>query len=560
MYDEFCKFFRLLGIFFLLATPGFAQDPDASAPVPLKFNSLTPLATKTASKAQGALSATRTLTSRQVLPPESGNKPAANEKAPHSNKLNPNAVAQPNPLSPFSPLDTPDVDFTKILASTNRLDLATCQSVARTYNRGLRATQNNFSSALAGKKIANSEVFAPDLSLSQTFNDDNEQGEIRAELNYLTPLGFEFTPFLNENIDTDREEQWFSNAGVRLRRRLFNASERWRLRLPLTRAERNILQAQNNLQREKRELDFEVMRTFLAVQRVENRLRVRRDRVADALEFLQVTKDRVAADIAAKVDIVNATISVNQAEADRLSEETSLRSQTEALLNTMGLNITNQLTIAPYDLDSHQRATFDLDNDSVNLLTRHESLVNAQLDIEFSKVEIRIQKDLLRPQLDLSLTAEHRSRGSNIFNENENDEDPLTIQVEYSTPLDGKRAQKARLDQLQIALENAETALINEENRLLLDLRSAHRNILALEIQVGLNEQRIEAEQQKLKATLIRYEDGDVDNLEVTRAKQSVDNAEIALINTNIDLVLAQERYRSLLPPNRPAQTTLTPP
>ena len=37
--------------------------------------------------------------------------------------------------------------------------------------------------------------------------------------------------------------------------------------------------------------------------------------------------------------------------------------------------------------------------------------MNSRLDIDFSKIEIRIQKDLLRPRLDLSLTAEHRSEG-----------------------------------------------------------------------------------------------------------------------------------------------------
>ncbi|MEM7392425.1 MAG: TolC family protein, partial [Verrucomicrobiota bacterium] len=118
----------------------------------------------------------------------------------------------------------------------------------------------------------------------------------------------------------------------------------------------------------------------------------------------------------------------------------------------------------------------------------------------------------------------------------------------------------ARLEQLALSLENLRSNLTDEEHRLILSLRSAHRSIGRLRTQVGLNQQRLEAERARLKASLVRYEDGDIDNLEVTRAKQTVDDAEINLINTNIDLVIAEEEYRSLLPPRENVQTKLTPP
>ena len=49
-----------------------------------------------------------------------------------------------------------------------------------------------------------------------------------------------------------------------------------------------------------------------------------------------------------------------------------------------------------------------------------------------------------------------------------------------------------------------------------------------------------------------KYEQGDVDNLEVTRAKQDLDAAEIRLLDARIDLRLAIAEYESILPPAAP--------
>ncbi|MFP6905406.1 MAG: TolC family protein [Verrucomicrobiota bacterium] len=440
------------------------------------------------------------------------------------------------------------------------LDLEQCRAIARQKNRSLRTAENNLLSAIAGGRIAQADVFAPKLEVSHSFSEEDDRGEARAALNYLTPLGIEVSPFLSERVDSSQELERSSSVGITLKRRVFSSAERWRLRLPLTNAERSVLQATNTLELRKRELDNSVMRAFLGVQRVENRLRVRRNRVTDAKAFLKVTEERVATDLAPRVDIVNATINLNQAEADVLNEETSLRSQTESLLNILGMGVTNDLHIVRYKLDGVVEDPFDLDNHSILLLVRHESLVNAQLNIDYAKVQIRIQQDRLRPQFDLSFTAEHRSEGADPLNDGIEEFDPLTLKLSYTTALDGKKRDKARLKQLELDLENLHSTLVDEENRLLLALRSAHRNISRLQTQVGLNKQRLEAERAKLVATIVRYEDGNVDNLEVTRAKQTVDNAEINLINTNIDLVLAQEDYQSLLPPPQPVQTKLTPP
>ncbi len=473
---------------------------------------------------------------------------------------NPEASADTTPTQKAAEETADDNAMETLPGSITNLNLVECRAIAHKKNRGLQTARNDLASALAGGRIAEAEVFAPTFDISHAFKDGSDSGEARAELNYLTPLGIGVSSFLSETSDSEQEEEWTSDAGITLKRRLFAASERWRLRMPLTTAERNILKATNALRQEERELDYSVMQVFLAVQRTERSLDVRRARVADAKAFLTVTEERVANGLAPRVDIVNAQISLNSAEAEELSQQTTLQTQTESLLNTMGVTVTNDLTIDPLAVTNTLENTFDLEADARNMLAHHESLVNTRLDIALVEINIDIQKDVLWPRVDLSLTGEHKSEGSDPFNERDETSDAFSVQLTYTTQLDFKKGDRAELEQLKLGLENSQAGLVDKENSLLLRLRSIHRNTGRLKTQLGLSEQRLSAEREKLAATLVRYEDGGVDNLEVTRAKQAVDNAEISVINARIDLVLAHEEYHSLLPPDAPVQTELTRP
>ncbi len=446
--------------------------------------------------------------------------------------------------------------------SITNLNLSECRAIAFQKNRGLQTARNNLAVALAGGRVAEAEIFAPTLDVSQTFGEDNDVGTARAEINYLAPLGIEVSSFLSTGADSERdpEEEWHSSAGITLKRRLFSTSERWRLRMPLTQAERTMLKAGNTLRQKERDLGYTVMQSFLTVQRTERSLAVRQARVLDANDFLKITEERVRNGLSPKADIVNAEISLNSAEAEELSQETTLQSQTESLLNTLGVAVTNTLAISPLAVTNTPEQVFNLTADTKNLLAHHESLVNKRLDIALAKVNVDIQKDVLWPQIDLALKGAHRSEGSEAFNGGTESTDDVSLQLTYTTALDFKKRDRARLEQMKLGLENSEAGLVDEENALVLRLRSIHRNIERLKIQLRLNEQRLAAERQKLAATLVRYEDGGVDNLEVTRAKQTVDNAEISVINTQIDLVLAFEEYQTLLPPDEPVQTELTRP
>ena len=111
-------------------------------------------------------------------------------------------------------------------------------------------------------------------------------------------------------------------------------------RMGLIRADHQTWQALLRLFQSERDIRLQTIRSWFAVVRVRARVAIRETRVADAEAFLQSVEARVAAGFAAPIDATSARISLNQARADLISEQTSLQSSYERLNDLLGAPLT----------------------------------------------------------------------------------------------------------------------------------------------------------------------------------------------------------------------------
>ena len=122
------------------------------------------------------------------------------------------------------------------------------------------------------------------------------------------------------------------------------------------------------------------------------------------------------------------------------------------------------------------------------------------------------------------------------------------VDLQLNVPLDGYRAERAQAakDRLELMVLAVELAAIRSD--LQRQLRRQYRLIGQFKHIVSLAGQRLESERQKLAARMQIYEKQGGDNLEVTRAKEAVDDAEVDLLDARIDLILEEAAYVALLP------------
>ena len=427
-------------------------------------------------------------------------------------------------------------------------------------NRDLRAARSALLQARLGRIIAETTVFSPTLTASYTsYNGGGDNGTGTIALTGKA-LGFEIEPYLRMGyLPLGRQsadlvgppDAYGTAAGVTISRRLFAIAEHVRQRLPITQADLAIYNAANQLVLSGRDLERKATEQFLAVQRADARLVVRERRLRDAREFLDTVRDRIAHGFASPLDGLYGEIDLNQAEADLIADRTAQASALEQLDNLLDRPVTAPLAIVPEVIDDARIAAVpnhDLAKDTQAVLVGHEQLGSAAKQAELLALQLRVQRDNLWPDLTAALTAERGANGSAPFDDRDSLGNTIALTVTWTMPLDGWRADRARFNQIGKQIEDQERTAAGLRADLEIRLRDTWRQIDAQRRQAALSTRRLEIEHLRMEATLRRYETGAVDNLEVTRAKQSLSDAELALLDAGISLVLADAQYRALLP------------
>ncbi len=435
--------------------------------------------------------------------------------------------------------------------------LSLADAIARglVTNRNLRTARSALLQARLGRNIATTSVFAPTLNSSYTAsNGSGDTGTGRVALTSKA-LGFEIEPYVRFGYDptqrADGSDQYGTATGVSISRKLFAIAEHVRQRLPLTQADIAIYSAANNLVLAGRQLERQITEAFFAVQRADTRIGVRERRRRDAGEFLATVQDRITHGFASPLDGLNAELDLNQAEADLVADRTAREQSREAFNDLLDRPVTAPLVLAVEIIDQARVATIpvhDVDGDVQATLLDHESLGIAAKQAELLGLSLRIQRDQLLPQVTAAVTAERAALGQRPGQGSDTIDNSLSLTLTYAMPLDGWRAERAQYDQLTFQIQDQARQVTSLRNDLEQSLRNAGRRIEQNRRLLGLAEQRLAIERTRLEATLRRYETGAVDNLEVTRAKQSLDNAEISLLDARVTMVTADAEYRAILP------------
>ena len=467
------------------------------------------------------------------------------------------SLATAQEMAEVAPTPSPVTPLSSEVTGTSPSAVSLHDAITRALvtNRALRTSRSALLQARLGRTIAATTVFTPTLTTSYlATNGESDQGVGRVSLKSKA-LGFEIEPYLRFGYDpkqrADGSDQYGTAAGVNISRKLFNIAEHLSQRLPITQADIAIYNAANNLVLAGRQLERQVTESFFAVQRADTRVEVRVRRRTDAREFLATVQDRIAHGFASPLDGLYAELDLNQAEADLLADRTQLEQAREAFNSLLDRPISSPLTIAPEVIDQERVAAIvirDVEADVRATLISHETLGEAAKQAELLAINLRIQRDQLMPQVLAAVNLERAATGDRTFNGTDTVDNSASLSLTYTMPLDGWRAERARFEQLTFQIQDQERQVTDLRDELEQSLRNTGRRIEQNRRLLGLAQQRVGIERTRLDATLRRYETGAVDNLEVTRAKQSLNDAEIALLDARIALVTTDADYRAIMP------------
>jgi outer membrane protein TolC len=363
--------------------------------------------------------------------------------------------------------------------------------------------------------------------------------------------GFSIAPYATQGFsqtDGAGATPYTSTVGLSISRSLLNGSAALNQRKDLTAAERSYLNEARNLRLYLRILCRDAAKAFLDLQLAEARLQLRERRLEESRASAQAVREAVAAGLKAQLEATNAAIDLNQAELDLLSDQTAVANKREDLRSLLDLPLAGAIALSPTVLADTVPDLPAMEQDLERVLAGHEDLAKLATDLDGALENARISRDTVQPQLTGTLAASRAWKGPNPGEGDERD-DRVSLTLTYEMPLDGWTGQRAAWHNALRSVRETRIDLAAKRVELEAQVRDLHRNLAQLVRQVQLAATRVEAEQAKYRATEINWTTGRVDNLELTRARQDVGQAEVALLEARINLAKARADREALLPP-----------
>jgi len=433
--------------------------------------------------------------------------------------------------------------------ATELADLTLKSCLVRAVDNNRRLHRRTYAAQRAGleRPIARRELFDPFLDSGYTVREGDDRGQGQVSVTGRA-LGFEVEPFVRFEYDEanafdPREDEFSSSYGVAVARNVFRIrSEHMRQYLPLTRANSDFHIAINDRLLELRQLHLRVVELFYEIQRLRKRISVRENRVQDAKKFLSDVTAKVQAGFSAQVEETNARINLNQAESDLVREQTTLGNTVDRLLDLMGEDLASRATFVEDDLGDIPPAKIELEAEIELTRKYHETVRNQLLAMEVQRQKFWVSSEQVRPDLDAVFTT-----AEGLDNASAGDETRVDLRLRL--PLDNFSAERARRSQDRLQLKELAIELDGIRSDLERQLRQRYRTIHQLDTTVELAEIRVQEERRKLGAFTQIYEEVGGNGLEVTRAKQTVDQAEVDMLDAQINRILEEARFQAIVPP-----------
>lgn len=441
-------------------------------------------------------------------------------------------------------------------ARLDHLSRSECLRLALTRNRGLRAAVADLQSNRFAISAVRSELYAPTLTSSYTATNAGDAAQTRLD-GTAHVLGTEIKPYAQSTWTQDVYDTGFnpynSGFGLTISRRWLGLAEQLRRRQPLTQAEVSFLIAANNVVITRKQVEASATSAFLAVQRAKARVGLREKRVESSRETLKMLRANIANKLKAPIEEYNSLIELSQAEADLLGERSNLTSAGERLSVMLDLPVVTPINIEAEDLAAKSVTVSDQEKDVQAAVTGSERLGISHLELRLQRDQLAILRDNAWPTVTTGVDIGRWYQGPSPFRRSEGNEfeDRAALTVSLTIPLDFYHGARSRWHAFERGVAQKNLRLAEATANTEQTVRETHRRIVRLIDTARLSQERVEAERRRLEATQIRYDAGSIDNLELTRQRQSLDSAELFLLDARIDLQTTLADYVALLPAPR---------
>ena len=414
------------------------------------------------------------------------------------------------------------------------------QIASRTSRELLTQKESLYLEALS--LVGTRHGFAPqlDAALSYLFADsDDAQGStdvaLSAGVSQILPQGGRLALTGSSAFSTDT---YSSSLRLGLTQPLLRGSGRLVAWEPLTQAERSLVYAIRDFEQFRQGFSIDVARRFYdLVQQKQSVGNERRN-----LEKLEFTRRKAEALYSVgrgkELDVLRARRDELSSQNRFLQAEEDYQASVERFRIFLGLPPEELIDVRPEDPEL-VRVDYDVGSAVAVALVNRLDYLNRREQLEDTQRQLRIERDGLRPNLDLDLAYILGTGVEGEFLDQGLDQGSWSAGLRLEIPVDRLRERNA-VRSAEISLARARRSLEEFRQELAVGVQNAFRELERREKSLEIQGQLIEDQERNVRVAELLFERGENDNRDVVEALQALVDAQNALIQEKVSYAISR--------------------
>ena len=296
--------------------------------------------------------------------------------------------------------------------------------------------------------------------------------------------------------------------------------------IALKRAEHSLQSARLNFDRQRLQLEGQVIDDYYDLVQSVRELEIEEQRLAQSRANLELAQRKFEVGLIAEVEALRLQVEMLQAEATYDQAQTNIESSRDILRETLGLDVW-----APLEIDTevqYEIHPIDAQRALEIGLARRTDMKRAEIFEEIRALDLEDIRRRNGINATFGANVSMRGHGSEIGDVSDNFERNLWgVDLQITLPLIDSGQRRASVSQARIALEQSRLTREQQRRQIIQQIRDATRRVHEAERQIDLRQATLQFAQRTYDVEQSRFELGLADSQQLLQAQGNLTQAQI---------------------------------
>ncbi len=309
-----------------------------------------------------------------------------------------------------------------------------------------------------------------------------------------------------------------------------------RLKLNLDRNKLNLETATMAYAIEMLNLEYQVNQAFYSIYQKQTAVQIAEDEFVNQKISLEIIRGKVDAGLSAKEELLQGELNYATSESNLDNTRVDLENAKDQFKLIIGMSLFKDISVES-DID-FKLIYVNLEKAIENGLSQRLELTQRNIDLKMAEFNLTETASENEFRGDISLSVGVMGNNEYFSDIYETPTNSPSLGLTFSIPLFDWGQRKARIKAAEINYQSKEINFKDQENDIIINIRSTYRNLQNLVNQIDIARQNEKNAQLTYDINLERYKNGDLTSIDLQRFQNQLSEKKTNLVNALINYKL----------------------